>query len=58
MRTATKEASKHEQIRLYMGGIPLFLNDDDVRKLVSAFGPVAYFNLVKDNTNKSQPVHY
>lgn len=52
----TQEASKHEHIRLYMGGIPLFLNDDDVRKLVQAFGPVAYFNLVKDNSNKQQPV--
>jgi RNA recognition motif-containing protein len=53
----TQEAQKYEHVRLYMGGIPLFLNDDDVRKLVTAFGPVAYFNLVKDNSNKQQPVN-
>ena len=46
------DIQKHESIRLYLGGLPLFLNEDDVRKLVSTFGPLSYFNLVKDNSNQ------
>ena len=38
-----------------MGGLPLYLKDEDVRKLCETFGNLKYFNLVKD-TSSGQPV--
>jgi len=34
--------------KIYMGGIPLYLKEEDVRKLCESFGMLKYFNLVKD----------
>ena len=47
-----------DTIRLYMGGIPAYLKDDDVKKLVAAFGPIKYFNLVKDSATEMQSKGY
>lgn len=34
-----------------MGGLPLYLKDEDVRKLCETFGSLKYFNLVKDTSS-------
>ena len=31
-----------------MGGIPLYLKEEDIKKLCESFGMLKYFNLVKD----------
>ena len=36
-----------------MGSLPTYLKDIDVRKLCETFGPLKYFNLVKD-TNSTE----
>ena len=38
---------------IYMGGLPLYLKDEDVRKLCETFGTLKNFNLVKENTGSS-----
>lgn len=38
-----------EENKLYIGGIPLYLKEEDIRKLCEAFGFLKIFNLVKDN---------
>jgi len=35
--------------KIYMGAIPLYLKEEDIRKLCESFGMLKYFNLVKDN---------
>ena len=37
-----------------MGGLPAYLFDDDVKKLIHTFGATKYFNLVKDNEGISK----
>jgi len=39
----------NEETKLYVGGLPLYLKDEDIRKLCEAFGFLKNFNLVKDN---------
>lgn len=39
---------------MYMGGLPTYLKDDDVKKLITTFGPIKYFNLVKDTTSTGE----
>lgn len=34
--------------KIFIGGLPNYLNDDQVKELLSAFGPLKAFNLVKD----------
>ena len=41
--------------KIYMGGLPTYLKDDDVRKLCESYGMLKYFNLVKDSSS-GQPV--
>ena len=41
--------------KIYMGSIPLYLKEEDVRKICESFGMLKYFNLVKD-TSSGQPV--
>eukprot|EP01016_Furgasonia_blochmanni_P037006 TRINITY_DN4309_c0_g1_i2.p1 TRINITY_DN4309_c0_g1~~TRINITY_DN4309_c0_g1_i2.p1 ORF type:complete len:320 (-),score=46.40 TRINITY_DN4309_c0_g1_i2:33-992(-) len=36
--------------KIYMGGLPLYLKDEDVKKLCESFGMLKYFNLVKDSS--------
>ena len=38
-----------DESKLYVGSIPLYLKDEDIRKLCEAFGFLKVFNLVKDN---------
>jgi splicing factor U2AF subunit len=37
--------------KLYMGGIPVTAKDDEVRRVVEAFGQIKTFNLVKDSND-------
>ncbi|KAI5105962.1 U2 small nuclear RNA auxiliary factor 2b, partial [Silurus meridionalis] len=34
--------------KLFIGGLPNYLNDDQVKELLTSFGPLKAFNLVKD----------
>lgn len=36
--------------KIFVGGLPNYLNDDQVKELLTAFGPLRAFNLVKDQT--------
>lgn len=36
--------------KVFVGGLPNYLNDDQVKELLIAFGPLRAFNLVKDST--------
>jgi len=40
---------KTEEGKLYIGGIPLYLKEDDIRKICEAFGFLKFFNCVKDH---------
>lgn len=35
--------------KIFVGGLPSYLNDDQVKELLQAFGPLKSFNLVKDS---------
>ena len=35
--------------KLYVGNLPLYLRDDDIKKLCESFGFMKYFNLVHDH---------
>ena len=37
--------------KLYMGNLPTYLTEDEIKKMVEAIGPVKYFNLAKDSSN-------
>ncbi|XP_055330845.1 splicing factor U2AF 50 kDa subunit-like [Paramacrobiotus metropolitanus] len=36
--------------KIFIGGLPSYLNDSQVKELLQAFGPLRAFNLVKDST--------
>lgn len=36
--------------KIFIGGLPSYLNDSQVKELLQAFGPLRGFNLVKDST--------
>ncbi|XP_039595269.1 splicing factor U2AF 65 kDa subunit-like [Polypterus senegalus] len=36
--------------KLFIGGLPNYLNDDQVKELLTSFGPLKAFNLVKDSS--------
>eukprot|EP01089_Gocevia_fonbrunei_P004354 TRINITY_DN14371_c0_g1_i1.p1 TRINITY_DN14371_c0_g1~~TRINITY_DN14371_c0_g1_i1.p1 ORF type:complete len:332 (+),score=92.27 TRINITY_DN14371_c0_g1_i1:513-1508(+) len=36
--------------KIFVGGLPSFLNEEQVKELLSSFGPLRSFNLVKDST--------
>ncbi|XP_036597973.1 splicing factor U2AF 65 kDa subunit-like [Trichosurus vulpecula] len=36
--------------KLFIGGLPNYLNDDQVKELLTSLGPLKAFNLVKDST--------
>lgn len=41
--------------KVYLGGLPTYLKDPDVRKLAERFGKLRYFNVAKQlNENKEQ----
>jgi len=42
--------------KVYMGCLPIYLKDDNVKKLCETFGSLKYFNLVKDSTGDGDPV--
>eukprot|EP00357_Protocruzia_adherens_P022616 CAMPEP_0115015800 /NCGR_PEP_ID=MMETSP0216-20121206/27011_1 /TAXON_ID=223996 /ORGANISM="Protocruzia adherens, Strain Boccale" /LENGTH=381 /DNA_ID=CAMNT_0002386043 /DNA_START=21 /DNA_END=1166 /DNA_ORIENTATION=- len=44
---------KREDNKIYMGGIPTYLGDDDVRQLAEAFGELKQYTLIKDPDNPS-----
>ena len=35
--------------KIFIGGIPSYLNEDQIKELLTAFGPLKAFNLVKDS---------
>ncbi|XP_002130386.2 splicing factor U2AF 50 kDa subunit [Ciona intestinalis] len=37
------------QHKMFIGGLPNYLNDDQVKELLTSFGPLRAFNLVKDS---------
>lgn len=37
--------------KIFVGGLPSYLNEDQVKELLSTFGPLKSFNLVKDSSN-------
>lgn len=37
--------------KVYMGNLPTYLKDQDVKQLCEKFGVLKYFNLVKDTTS-------
>ncbi|KAM9238103.1 splicing factor U2AF 65 kDa subunit-like [Dugong dugon] len=37
--------------KLFIGGLPNYLNDDQVKELLTSFGPLKAFNLVKDSAS-------
>lgn len=39
---------------MYLGGLPTYLRDEDVMKLIQSFGTTKYFNLVKDTTSNTE----
>ena len=41
----------NEQHKLYMGNLPTYLNEEDIKKLVNQIGPLKYFNLVRNFVN-------
>ena len=41
------------QNKLFVAGLPVYLNDDQVKELLISFGPLRAFNLVKDTNNGS-----
>ncbi|TMW55104.1 hypothetical protein Poli38472_013866 [Pythium oligandrum] len=50
--STTVQDSPH---KIFVGGIPYHLNDDQVKELLQAFGPLKSFHLVKElNTNMSK----
>ncbi|CAM9744026.1 unnamed protein product [Lampetra planeri] len=36
--------------KIFIGGLPSYLNEDQVKELLTAFGPLKAFNLVKDSS--------
>jgi hypothetical protein len=36
---------------IYMGCIPTFLKDEEVKELLEKFGELKHFNLLKENVN-------
>ena len=47
-----KESSQFEKV--FMGNIPLFLKEDEVRKIVEVFGILKQFQLIKDSKSNSR----
>jgi len=37
--------------KIFVGGLPSYLNEDQVKELLATFGPLKSFNLVKDSTS-------
>ena len=48
--TAVNILQEHED-RIFIGGLPYFLDEAQVRELLEAFGPIAKFDLVRDKEN-------
>lgn len=36
-----------QEHKIYMGGLPTYLKDPEIRKLCETFGKLKYFNLAK-----------
>ena len=37
-----------EEIKVYMGNIPQYMGEDDLKKLCDSFGQIKTFNLIRD----------
>jgi splicing factor U2AF 65 kDa subunit len=48
--TSANILQEHED-RIFIGGLPYFLDEAQVRELLEAFGPIAKFDLVRDKEN-------
>lgn len=40
-----------QQHKLYMGNLPTYLTEAELRKIVETIGPIKYLNLVRDYVN-------
>lgn len=40
--------------KLFVGGLPTYLSDEQVMELLKSFGELKTFNLVKDNAQESK----
>ena len=50
MQTNQAGEQINEDRRLFMGGIPFQMQEEEVRKMCESFGKLKSFNLIKDNT--------
>lgn len=44
--------------KIFVGGLPIFLNDEQVMELLKSFGELRAFNLVKDSITNQSKVDY
>ncbi len=49
MNTGSDDKFFAEDRRIFMGGIPFQMQEDEVRQLCESFGKLKSFNLIKDN---------
>lgn len=47
-RASTANILQEHEDRIFIGGLPYFLEEPQVRELLEAFGPIARFDLVRD----------
>ena len=50
-RSAGNNILQEHEDRIFIGGLPYFLEEPQVRELLEAFGPIAKFDLVRDKDN-------
>ena len=44
--------------KIFIGGLPVYLNEEQVVELLKSFGELRAFNLVKDPTTNQSKVNY
>ncbi|KRX08844.1 hypothetical protein PPERSA_08948 [Pseudocohnilembus persalinus] len=50
------EQEDDEEDKLYMGGFPTYLKEEQIRAIAETYGPLKFFSLVKDQTEDSKSV--
>ena len=44
--------------KIFVGGLPMYLNEEQVMELLSSFGELKAFNLVRENGNGASKVRF
>ena len=44
--------------KIFVGGLPSYLNEEQVKQLLTTFGPLKSFNLVRDNNTGKFSVNF